>query len=213
LFSFWWDKKRHLVHSFTNFWSYILLVVNPFWKINIEGKDKIDRTKKYVIVSNHQSEFDIPLIAFLNMDFKWVSKAEIFKIPIIGLNMWLNDYIKLVRGNKNSIIKMIKDCGIAIKNGNSIYIFPEGTRSETGKLREFMTGAFVIAKREKIGVLPIVINGTKNIMPKGSLKLNYKANISLKVLDEIPYDEVKDCTTEDIRDKVKSQIDNYLEIK
>lgn len=210
LFTFWWDKKRAVVHSFTTFWSYMLLLINPFWKIKIEGKEKIDKSKTYVIVSNHQSEFDIPLASYLNIHFKWVSKAEVFKVPIIGWNMWLNNYIKLVRGNKRSIVKMVKDCGTAINNGSSVYIFPEGTRSKTGKMRRFMPGAFVIAKRDKVGILPVVINGTKEIMPKGSLKLNYKANISLKVLDEIPYEEIKNYSPEEISVKVKSLIEKHI---
>jgi len=210
LFTFWWDKRRIAVHGFTNAWGRALILPNPFWKINSEGREKIDKNKTYMIVSNHQSEFDIPLASLLNAHFKWVSKAEIFKVPIIGWNMWLNQDIKLIRGNKRSIIKMIRDCGDAIQKGNSIYIFPEGTRSETGKLRKFMTGAFVIAKREKIGILPLVINGTKDIMPKGSLKLSYKANVSLKVLDEIPYEEFKDCTPEEISIKVKSLIEEHI---
>ena len=181
-----------------------------FWKITVEGKEKIDKSKTYVIISNHQSEFDIPLASNLNMHYKWVSKAEVFKVPIIGWNMWLNNYIKLIRGNKRSVIKMIKDCSIALENNSSVFIFPEGTRSETGKMRNFMPGAFVIAKRNKVGILPIVINGTKDIMPKGSLKLNYKANLSLKVLDEIPYSEIENCSVEEISKKVKSEIEKHV---
>jgi len=212
LFTFWWDKRRSLVHHFTTLWSNLLLLINPFWKITIEGKEKIDKSKIYVIISNHQSEFDIPLASFLHIHFKWVSKAEVFKVPIIGWNMWLNNYIKLVRGNKRSVVKMVKDCGETINNGSSVYIFPEGTRSETGKLRRFMPGAFVIAKRNKVGILPLVINGTKEIMPKGSLKLNYKANISLKILDEIPYNEIKNCEPDEISIKIKTLIEKQVKI-
>lgn len=210
LFSFWWDKKRIATTFFTNVWGRALILVNPMWKIRSEGKEKIDKNKTYMIVSNHQSEFDIPLVAVLNMHFKWVSKAEVFKVPFIGWNMSLKKDIKLIRGDKRSIIKMIRDCGDAIQTGNSIYIFPEGTRSKTGEMRNFMTGAFVIAKREKVGILPIVINGTKEIMTKGSLKLNYKANVSIKVLDEIPYKDIENCSPEEISIKVKSEIEKHV---
>ena len=211
LFTFWWDKKLRAVHIFTQLWSNILIYIVPTWKLNVIGKENINKNKTYVIVSNHQSEFDIPVASFLKIHFKWVSKAEVFKVPIIGWNMTLNNYIKLVRGNKRSIIHMIKDCGDSIRLGNSIYIFPEGTRSKTGVMRRFMSGAFVIAQREKIGILPVVINGTKNIMEKGSLSLNFKADISLKILKEIPYEEIKDKSAELVAENVRNLIEEHLD--
>ena len=210
LLTAWWDKRGKAVHLFTQLWSNILIWVVPTWKLKVEGKENIDKNKKYIIVSNHQSELDIPVASFLKMHFKWVSKAEVFKVPIIGWNMTLNKYIRLKRGNKRSIIHMIKDCGDSIKLGNSIFIFPEGTRSKTGTMRRFMPGAFVIAQREKIGVLPVVINGTKNIMEKGSISLNYKANISLKILKEVPYEEIKDKPAEEIADNIKNLIEQHI---
>ena len=210
LLTFWWDKRMYASHYFTNIWSKFLLYINPGWKFEIKGKEKINNNRNYVIISNHQSEYDIPAISLLGMHFKWVSKAEVFKVPIVGWNMWFNQYIKLVRGNKRSIIQMIKNCGKAITNGSSVFIFPEGTRSETGKIQNFMPGAFVIAKRNKVGILPIVIDGTINIMNKNSLLLNQKARIKIEVLDEISYNEIKDMSEEEIAQKTKQLIELRL---
>jgi len=100
-----------------------------------------------MIVSNHQSQLDT-LVAFgLFFPFKWISKAEVFRLPFIGWNMTLNRYIKLKRGDRKSIQKMMTECEKMISKGNSLYFFPEGTRSKTGIIKPFKPGAFILAKR------------------------------------------------------------------
>ena len=162
------DKRLVILHYFSCFWASIYLWIMPAWSVFIEGRNKIQR-KTYVVVSNHQSLLDI-LVAFrIFFPFKWVSKAEIFKIPFIGWNMTLNRYIKLIRGDKESIRLMLQDCNKTLAGGSSVFIFPEGTRSETGRLRPFKPGAFFLAKENKLPILPIVINGTREALPKYSL--------------------------------------------
>jgi len=200
------DKRLYLLHLLTQFWSTFLFSVVPGWKIKVIGKEKIDNSKALVFVSNHQSEFDIIVVSKLCAHFKWVSKAEVFKVPIVGWNMKLNKYIELKRGDRKSILQMMKDCGTALRNGSSVFIFPEGTRSSTGLMRNMASGAFTLAQREKVGIQPIVVNGTKDIMHKGDWKLNFKANLSLEVLDEIPYEEIKDLDTNDLSKMVKETI-------
>jgi 1-acyl-sn-glycerol-3-phosphate acyltransferase len=105
---------------------------------------------------------------------------------------------------------MIKDCITTIENGSSVFIFPEGTRSKTGTLRPFSTGAFVIAQRSKVAIQPIAISGTMDIMVKGSWMLNYKANVTITVLDEIPYESFKDKEASEIAESVRLQIAEYV---
>ena len=187
-----------------------LLFIIPKWKVKLIDKHKIDNSKAVVFVSNHQSEFDIVAMSRLYAHFKWVSKAEIFNGPIIGWNMRLNKYIALKRGDRRSIVKMIRDCMSTIENGSSVFIFPEGTRSKTGTLRPFSAGAFVIAQKSKVPIQPIAISGTKDIMLKGSWMLNYKANVTITVLDEIPYEEFKDKDASDIAKEVRALIAKHV---
>lgn len=209
-FSFAFDKRLYLVHLYTQYWGSFLFAVVPSWKIRIIGREKIDSTKALVFVSNHQSEFDIVVVSRLHAHFKWVSKAEVFQTPIIGWNMSLNRYIKLKRGDKKSILQMVKDCGKMLRNGSSVFIFPEGTRSSTGLVRNMAAGAFTIAKREQVAIQPIVINGTKDIMVKGSWMLNFKANVTLEVLDEIPYETFKNMEAADIATMVREEIIKHV---
>ena len=158
----------------------------PPWSVSIEGKEHIDANDTYIIVSNHQSLVDI-LVAFtLFTHFKWVSKAELFNIPLIGWNMSLNQYVKLRRGSNKSVKTMYKACEKHLEHGSSIYLFPEGTRSESGQMRKFKEGAFVLAKRLQIPILPVVINGSRTALPKNSFNFHGKTHIEVTVLPPIP---------------------------
>ena len=204
------DKRLYYLHLYTQYWTAFALLIIPGWKITVIGRKKIDNSKAVVFVSNHQSEFDIMVVSKLFAHFKWISKSEVFKVPIIGWNMRLNKYVELKRGDRKSIVQMIKDSVETIKKGSSIFIFPEGTRSKTGVLRPFSSGAFVIAKRAKIGIQPIAISGTKNILEKDGWMLNYKANVTITILDVIPYETIKDMETSDIANMVRKQITEYV---
>ena len=117
------------------------------WLISSWSIEKIDRGATYVMVANHQSLLVILVLFRLFFHFKWVSKIENFRVPCIGWNMTLNRYIPLRRGDKGSIVQMLRDCREALAAGNSIMMFPEGTRSPDGRLRSFKTGAFELAKQ------------------------------------------------------------------
>ncbi len=178
----------------------------PAWKVTKLGREKIDPQKTYVIVSNHQSQLDI-LVAFgLFIPFKWVSKAEIFTVPLIGWNMVLNEYIPIRRGDKKSTLKMMEACERAIAKGSSVYFFPEGTRSKTGELRSFKPGAFILAHKMQTPILAIAINGTKNALPKYSMNFHGSHTIEIKVIEEIEYETFADWSVEQTAEEVRRRI-------
>ncbi len=181
------DKRKEILHLYTCFWGALYTRIIPSWKIRVTGIRNIRKHATYIIVSNHQSQLDI-LVAFnLFRHFKWVSKIEIFKVPFIGWNMYLNRYIGLVRGDKESIEKMMTDCEQRLSEGSSVFMFPEGTRSPDGRVKNFKPGAFMLAHKMKLPILPIAISGTSRALPKYSMNLQGLHDIHLKVLDEIPY--------------------------
>jgi len=203
------DKRLYILHLFTSFWASVYTWVVPAWSISIRGRQYI-QNRTYIIVSNHQSLLDIIVAFRIFFHFKWVSKSEVFNIPFIGWNMKLNRYIKLVRGDKGSTLEMFKQCNQAIEKGSSIYIFPEGTRSKTGKLKPFKPGAFILAKENKLPILPIVINGTKDALPKKSLSFNGYHKIVVKILKEIPYEVFQDLTADETTNMVRDSIAKNL---
>jgi 1-acyl-sn-glycerol-3-phosphate acyltransferase len=206
------DRQTHLLHLFTCFWASLYIWVFPPWRVSVVGRSRIDPRQTYIIVSNHQSSVDI-LVAFtLFIHFKWVSKAEMFNIPLIGWNMYLNRYVRLRRGNDNSIRKMYRACEKHLKRGSSVFLFPEGTRSTTGKLRGFKEGAFVLAKQLNLPVLPIVINGSKDAVPKSSLNFHGESRINVEILPPIyPEDDISVRElTDTVREMIRCQVNEEM---
>lgn len=200
------DKKLRLLHLFTCFWGSSYIYLNPRWKVKVENREKARKGVTYIIVSNHQSQLDI-LVAFkLFIHYKWVSKAEIFKLPLIGWNMMLNQYVRLVRGDKESIAQMMKEAEARLAEGSSVYFFPEGSRSPDGHVKPFKPGAFILAHKMKTPILPVVLSGTNKALPKYSMNLHDTQKIIIRVLDEIPYDSYKDLSVEKTSDMVRNKI-------
>jgi len=204
------DKRLVALHQFTSFWACFYLWTTPGWSVRVLGREKLGKGP-YVIVSNHQSQLDILVAFHLFYPFKWVSKIEVFRLPFIGWNMRLNQYIPLIRGDKESIKKMLATCEAAIAKGCSVYFFPEGTRSKTGVLKDFKQGAFTTAKKMQVPILAVAINGTHKALPKYSLNFHGRHPITLSVLEEIPYATFKDLDVEDIAAMVRDKIAPHIE--
>ncbi len=205
------DRRLVILHKFTSFWACTYLWISPPWVVSMEGRSNIRKDATYVIVSNHQSLLDILVVFRLFFHFKWVAKEEAFKIPFIGWNMALNRYIRLKRGDRDSIKKMYRECKKTIADGSSIYIFPEGTRSKSGVMKAFKPGAFNLAREMKAPILPVVINGTKNALPKRSLNFHGRSHIRIKVLDEIPYERFADFSTDELAEMVRDLIARHVD--
>ncbi|MFZ7125245.1 MAG: lysophospholipid acyltransferase family protein [Desulfobacterales bacterium] len=203
----WWDRRLYILHLYSCLWGSLYLWVNPFWKVRVSGRENIEPGKAYVMVSNHQSLLDILLIYRLFAHFKWVAKAELFRVPFVGWNMKLNRYIGLRREDTISIRQMMADCRTALENGSSVLLFPEGTRSADGKLGTFKAGAFILAKKAKAPLLPIAIDGTAKAIPKGRLVIARGRILSLTVLPEIPQEAVDRLSTKELIDLCRSRIE------
>lgn len=203
------DKRLIVLHYFANFWGSLFTILVPGWKVNIIGKEKLNNKPK-IIIANHQSQEDILLMYRLGVPFRWISKAEVFKIPIYGLLMRLKGDIKLLRSSKASIRKMIVDSEKVLQKGCVITIFPEGTRSKTGKLGNFKEGAFKLAFDTKVPIVLVVITGTgqKLIYPNGLFK--GKHTVTMKVLDEITYSEYKNLEIKELTQKARDLIESEL---
>jgi len=209
LLTFPFDKRLMLLNYFANLWGSLFTVLVPGWKIDIIGKEKLNNKPK-IIIANHQSQEDILLIYRLKVPFRWISKAEIFKTPVYGWLMKLKGDIKLLRSSKASIRKMIIDAEKVLQKGCVITIFPEGTRSKTGKLGNFKEGAFKLAHDTKVPIVPVVISGTgqKLIYPNGLFKGKHK--VTMKVLDEITYSQYKDMEIKELTQKARNLIESEL---
>jgi 1-acyl-sn-glycerol-3-phosphate acyltransferase len=179
------DKERSVIHWLLMYQGQAISRLIPIWKINISGREKSVKGTTYVIISNHQSMLDILLITCLRYKFKWISKIENLNVPILGWYLRMADYITVNRGNEESKIDMLEKAYCCLQNGTSIMIFPEGTRSLDNQIGFFKRGAFQLAIQTNMPILPVLIDGTGDILPKHGLKFTGGHSITIRVLDPI----------------------------
>lgn len=207
------DRRKRVLHLFTCFWASLYTWLNPAWPVTIDGREKLRAQPARVLVSNHLSFLDILVLFRLFSHFKWVSKVENFRVPCIGWNMTLNGYIELKRGDRTSVVRMMTACEKTLRGGSSIMMFPEGTRSPTGRMRAFKTGAFELALRTRCPVQPLVIQGTANALPKRGFVLQGRHPIRITVLDPIPPESFGNLSAEELTERVRAKIAEALDAK
>jgi 1-acyl-sn-glycerol-3-phosphate acyltransferase len=152
-------------------WARVNAFITPMI-VRVTGKKNLDKNKSYVIVSNHQSQYDILMIyGWLGVDFKWVMKQELRKVPALGIACERLGHVFIDRSNPASAVASLKAAKKKIINGTSVMFFPEGTRSKDGTLGVFKKGAFRMAMDLGLPVLPVTITGTRDILPTGTLNL------------------------------------------
>ena len=204
------DRQRKIIHSQCFWWADAVIGFNPYWHIEVSGLENIDKHKTYVVVANHQSLADIAIIYKTRMQFKWVAKESLFKIPFIGWCLFLSKHIRLSRGKFGSIKKVYREAANWLRSDVSVLFFPEGTRSRTDKMNEFQNGAFKLAIQEKKPILPIVIDGTRDAIPKGSWIFKTKVKGKLTVLPPV---ETQDLQISDfvlLKDTVHKKLKSLI---
>lgn len=200
------DKQRRFVHAQCFWWSDFVIGMNPYWKVSVSGLENIDKKKTYVIIANHQSLADIIVLYKIRAQFKWVAKESLFKVPFLGWNLSLAKHVRLSRGNLGSIKKVYREAAQWLRSGMSVLFFPEGTRSETNEMRDFQNGAFKLAIKEKVPILPIALTGTGSAIPKGSWIFDSKTAASLTVFPPIETSAFEARDFEALKQLVRSRM-------
>jgi 1-acyl-sn-glycerol-3-phosphate acyltransferase len=191
-------------------WSKLNGFVTPMF-VTVKGKEHIDKTKSYVVISNHQSIYDIFLVyGWLGIDIKWVMKKELAKIPGLGFGSKKVGHIFLDRSNSRVALESLNDAKRKLVNGTSVVIFPEGTRSSTGYPGNFKKGAFKLAIDLGLPILPITIIGTKNIMPTGTFDVK-PGKATMIIHEPIEITGYSDENMRELMDKAKRIIAQPLE--
>ena len=180
--------------------------VNPNWKITIEGEEDIDGRHPYIVVCNHLSNADIPLISNLPWEMKWVAKKELFELPFLGWMMKMAKDISVDRSSSNKRIGVFKSCSFYLNNNCSVMFFPEGTRSRDGRMKRFSLGAFDLAIQKNIPILPLVIDGTQDCLPKKDWVFTTDAYVTLKVLEPINTDHLNEGDSIELMEKVRGEM-------
>ena len=166
------SKSGEAPHLVARAWARSIMFVSGI-RVTVRGMENVPKTGPSIFMANHASLADIPvLLAFLKVQFRWLAKAELFKIPILGRGMKGCGYISIDRSDRKSAFDSLKKAAETIRNGVSVMIFPEGTRSKDGHIQEFKKGGFVLALDAAVPIVPVVVHGTANILPKGTMRVH-----------------------------------------
>jgi 1-acyl-sn-glycerol-3-phosphate acyltransferase len=168
--------------------------LNPMWKFKTSGQLPANKRNPYVMVSNHESFVDMLLLSHLKIEMKYLSKESILRIPLVGWMMKMSGDISLLRGDRSSGAAALVVCEKWLKRKMSVMIFPEGTRSFDGEMREFKDGAFRLAIRTQTPMLPVVVHGTRSALRKSDWRMG-DAKAEVRVLEII---ETTGMTLDDV---------------
>ncbi|MDH5715593.1 MAG: 1-acyl-sn-glycerol-3-phosphate acyltransferase, partial [Candidatus Aminicenantes bacterium] len=175
-------------------------------RVEVRGAENVIRGGPQIFASNHQSICDILVLAgYLPVQFRWIAKKELFRIPFMGWHMSRGGYIRIDRSSMSQSARSVREAAAQIRGGKSVVIFPEGTRSPDGHLQPFKRGAFSLAILAQVPVVPIAIDGSHKVVRKGSLRI-HPGRIRVVIDKPIP---TKDYTIKDkalLAEKVRSVI-------
>ena len=195
-----------LIDSLTRWWARSILFAAGI-DLHTEGMEKIDRQKRYVLVSNHYSYFDIPcILVAVPQPIRFMAKASLFKIPIFGWALGRAGFIPIDRKNRRTAVKSFDLAAARIRKGNTIVIFPEEGRSRARQMRPFQRGAFLLAIKAQMPMMPIAVDGTFDVHPVGAKRIT-PGKVTVKA------GEMIDCANATLRDKERLATESRAQIE
>ena len=193
------------IYYVAKFWTNSILFAGGV-KLRIEGLENIKKSKSYLFIGNHQSYFDVlAVFSAIPLTVRFMAKKELFKIPVFGWALHTSGTIRIDRSNRIRAIKSMNNALARIRNGVSVVVFPEGTRSEEGKIRSFKKGGFVLAIKGGITIVPISISGSRFILRKHKNRI-FPGEIKIVIADPI---DTKDYSYRE-REKLSEHVRNII---
>ncbi len=205
VFTWPFDKNRVVTGYTYRLMGVTAATFHPLWRFRLHKKVR-KPSVPMVVVSNHNSNADTFLISHLPWEMKWLGKASLFKVPIMGWSMQMNGDIPVVRGDKESAIKAMGRCAEYLRNGMSVMIFPEGTRSKTEDLLPFKNGAFRLAIDTQAPILPLAVSGTRIALGKHDWRFGYSKALC-NAGEPIPTEGLTLDDLEDLKARVRAAIE------
>lgn len=199
------DPARRCIHEQSRLLTRLFFCIPPAWRTEVRGLEKIDRRTPYVITINHSNMVDIPLLYWLPLNFRWVSKREVFRTPFFGQFLVLHGDICIDRSSSGAMAKVIEQGKKWLGRGASVAIFPEGTRSKDGEIHRFKAGAFSLAKESGTAILPVVFHGSDTLFIKG-WRLPWRHTFRIEVLDPVPAETVAATDVKALSDMVRERM-------
>lgn len=206
----WGRKSKVKVQAFPRFWGWAICRLAGV-KVKIEGIHNLDAQQTYIFAGNHCSQFDIfSFQGYFPHDFRWIAKKELFRIPLLGQAMHHAGAIFIDRSHGRQALKSLDDAAKQIAAGDSVLIFPEGTRSPDGFLQEFKTGAILLAIKAGVPIIPIGFNGSYEVLPKKQI-LPRSGKITIRIGPAIPTDHYKSSDKQVLAHDLHAAVEKLLD--
>jgi 1-acyl-sn-glycerol-3-phosphate acyltransferase len=202
------DRTRRAVHEVSRGIARLFFRLPPRWHTRVSGLEHVDRREVYVIVLNHSAMVDILMLYWVPLNFRWVSRRGILKWPFIGQYMLLHGDILIPRDNPRESAAMVLNEGRKWLRDRrvSVAIFPEGTRSKTGEVGRFKSGAFSLAHEAGVGILPVVLGGSRVVGKRG--RLPWRHQFSVQVLEPVSAEEVARRDPKEVMEETRARMIN-----
>ena len=186
------DRHKKIMHYHGSLWASLALFLSPVFRVKVLGKEHLDRKRNFVVVMNHQSLLDILLSFRLFYPVKMIGKKVLAKVPVIGWNLYLSGHILVDRHDRKSQFNAIRRMEEILEDGDSMLIYPEGTRTRDGLISEFKKGAFRSAAATGTDLLPVVLDGAYQALPKSGFIVKGVYTLTMNVMPPIPVERGAD---------------------
>jgi 1-acyl-sn-glycerol-3-phosphate acyltransferase len=201
------DPTRRAPLAITRVWGRIVLAIYGV-RIFVEGADRVPRDQPVVVMSNHQSVFDIlALLETLPIPFRFVAKKELLRVPVFGWAVWASGQIVIDRQNRTRAVASLRRAAARVREGASVMIFPEGTRSADGRLQSFKSGGFHLAIEAQVPVLPVTVSGSQFISEKGTAWVRRGRAMKITYGTPIPTEGLRPGDREELKNRVRAAIE------
>lgn len=209
LFSSLFDGRGKLQHGCARIWARFILWISRV-QVRVDGLENLPLDRPCILTSNHQSYFDIwTLLAVLPVQFRFAAKEELFRIPFLGWHLKRSGNIPIHRNNPRKALRSLREAGRRIDNGVPVLLFPEGGRSPDGQLQPFKRGVLLLAAYSKAPIVPLVITGSRAVMPKGSFHIR-PGDIRLQIAPAIDTSQVGSHNIDGLMEEVRHAISSRL---
>ncbi len=209
-----WRGNRKMYRRAENFWAWTLMKLGGV-KLEIVGSENLPKNETVVYMANHQSDLDWPIIfRAIPGQYLFLAKKELFQVPVFGAYMKLQNYVPIERDSIRKSLKTYKSIVALIESGNSIVIYPEGTRSHSRELQKFKSFSFAFLQDARVRVVPVAIDGSIDILKKGSSLIS-PGKVKVTILPPIGFDDVYNLNTKEFclaaSNRVRSSLLDILE--
>lgn len=202
-------RSSRMPQKIARLWARMLLFIGGV-RLEVEGREHLNPRRPYIFAANHQSQFDIfALLAAVPVPFSWLAKDELFRIPLLGPAMKGAGYIPINRTDRRAAFASIDQAAARVREGTSIVIFPEGTRSLDGKLKTFKKGGFFLAIKSRQPVVPVSISGSFRVLAKRSFRV-HRGTIRIHFSPPLPTDTLSPADKDRLIAEVRRLMQQHL---